>query len=89
MGKLTKIRIETDSLMVLKGRASMHAWCPQCQTEGEMLPLEGIAIVTNLARSETQEWIESDELHHVESQDGGVLICLNSMLKRMQSTRTT
>ena len=89
MAKQTRITIETDSLLVLKGRTPLRAWCPQCNSEGEMVPIEGVAVISNLARSAVDAWIESDELHHSQSANGAPLICLNSLLKRMQRTKTT
>src|SRR4051794_10313758 len=40
MAKQTKITIETDSLLILRGRNSTRAWCPRCAAEGEMIALE-------------------------------------------------
>ena len=89
MAKQTRITIETDSLLVLKGRTPLRAWCPQCHSEGEMVPIEGIAVISNLAPSAVEAWIESEELHHSRSADGAPLICLNSLLKRVQIPKTT
>ena len=35
MAKQTKITIETDSLLILRGRSSVRAWCPRCAAEVE------------------------------------------------------
>jgi hypothetical protein len=88
MAKQTKVTIETDSLLVLQGRSSLRAWCPQCGTEGEMIPLEGIGVISNLEPREVEAWIESEALHHSRAADGAPLICLNSMLKRVQKPKT-
>ena len=84
MAKQTRITIEADSLLVLKGRSSLHAWCPQCQAESELIPIEGVGVISNLAAPEVEAWIESEELHRSESADGNALICLSSLLKRVQ-----
>ena len=83
MAKHIKITIETDSLMVLRGRKALRAWCPQCRAESEMIPLDGIGVISNLTPPEFEAWIQSEDLHHVPSADGGALICLNSLLKRV------
>jgi hypothetical protein len=87
MAKRTRIMIETDSLLVLRGRKSLRAWCPQCGAEAEMIPLDDLAVVSNLPPAEVQAWMESPDLHHTKTADGTALICLNSMLKRVRRTR--
>ena len=88
MAKQTKITIETDSLLILRGRTLLRAWCHQCSGDTEMIPLEGVGVISNLLPSEVEAWIESEELHHSQSPDGGQLICLNSLLKRVQKSKT-
>jgi hypothetical protein len=87
MAKRTRITIETDSLLVLRGRKSLRAWCPQCGAEAEMIPLDDLGVVSNLPPAEVQAWMESPDLHHTKTADGTALICLNSMLKRVRRTR--
>ena len=87
MAKRTRITIETDSLLVLRGRKSLRAWCPQCGAEAEMIPLDDLGVVSNLPPAEVQAWRESPDLHHTKTADGTALICLNSMLKRVRRTR--
>ena len=84
MSKETKITIETNSLLILRGRSSLRAWCPDCASEAEMIPLDGVGVISNLAATEVEVWIQSEDLHHVMAADGALLICLNSMLKRIQ-----
>ena len=88
MAKQTKITIETDSLLILRGRTLLRAWCPQCSGETEMVPLEGVGVISNLPASEVEAWIESEDLHHSQAPDGGQLICLNSLVKCVQKPKT-
>ena len=88
MAKQTKITIETDSLLILRGRTALRAFCQQCSGETEMIPLEGIGVISNLPPVEGEAWIESQDLHRSQASDGGTLICLNSLLKRVQRTKT-
>lgn len=88
MAKQTKITIETESLLILRGRTSLRAWCQQCGEEAEMIPLEGVGVISNLPAPELEAWIESDDLHRSQSPDGKTLICLNSLLRRVQKTKT-
>jgi hypothetical protein len=88
MAKQTKITIETDSLLVLRGKTSLRAWCPQCAAEGEMIAIEGVGVISNLEPSEVEAWLESEPIHRSQAPDGATLICLNSLLKRVQKTKT-
>lgn len=86
MAKHTRITIETDSLLVLRGRRSLRAWCPKCASEVEMVPLDGVGVISNLTAPEVEAWMESEDLHHVQGDHSAPLICLNSMLKRVRRT---
>jgi hypothetical protein len=88
MTKQTKITIETDSLLILRGRASLRAWCQQCGEETEVIPLEGVGVISNLPTPEVEAWITSDNIHRSQAPDGGTLICVNSLLKCVQKTKT-
>jgi len=81
MARQTKITIETDSLLVLRGRNSLRAWCPQCAAEGAMIPLEGVGVISNLSPVEVEAWLESNSIHRWQMADGGLVICRNSLLK--------
>jgi hypothetical protein len=88
MAKQMKITVETDSLLVLRGRMPLRAWCAECSAEAEMIPLDDAEVVSNLPPAEVQAWMESEELHHSTAPDGAPMICLNSMLKRVQKAKT-
>jgi hypothetical protein len=87
MAKQTRITIETDSLLVVKGPNSLRAWCPQCQAESEAIPLEGVGVISNLAVPDVEAWMESQKLHRSQSAEGTALICLNSLLKCVHRTK--
>lgn len=88
MAKQTTITIETDSLLILRGRTSNRAWCPFCAAEGEMIEVENLRVVSNLERIALEEWLNSTELHRSQDADGTALICLNSLLARVQNKKT-
>ena len=88
MAKQTRITIETDSLLILRGRSSLRAWCSRCGAEAEMIALEETGVISNLERPELEEWLSSGELHRLQTAEGSTLICLNSLLARVQKTTT-
>jgi hypothetical protein len=88
MAKRTRITIVTDSLLVLHGRMSSRAWCSRRSAEAEVIHLSEVGVaLPNLLPAEMQGWMVSEELHHITTADGAVLICLNSMLKKLHRTR--
>lgn len=88
MAKQTRITIETDSVLILRARTLPRGWCDQCHAEAEMIPLEGVGVISNLSPSDVDAWIQSEDLHHAQVPEGGTLICLNSLLKRVQKSKT-
>jgi hypothetical protein len=89
LAKQTKITIETHSLLILQGRISRRAWCPQCGAEREVIALEDVGVLSNLERQELQEWLNSSDLHHSQTPDGSELICLSSLLARVRDTKSS
>jgi len=87
MAKPTKITVETDSLMIVRGRNSIRAWCPLCGAEAEMVAIESVGVISNLERPAVDEWLNSGTLHRSQSADGSEQICLNSLLASVLSTR--
>jgi hypothetical protein len=88
MAKQTTITIETDSLLIFQGRNSKRAWCPECAAEGEMIALESVGVISNLEKPALEDWLNSGKLHRSQAADGSTLICLNSLLARVQNTKS-
>ena len=89
MAKQTKITIESDSLLILRGRSSRRAWCPLCGTDAEMFAFENIGVISNLDRTAVEQWLNSGELHRSQGADGSAQVCLNSLLARVQNTKAS
>jgi hypothetical protein len=89
MAKQTKITIETDSLLILRGRSSVRAWCPRCAAKVEMIAMKDVGVISNLDPHALEEWLHSEELHRLQAADGSPLTCLNSLLARVQKTITS
>lgn len=87
MAKQTKVTIEADSLLIVRGRDSQRAWCPLCGAEAEVIALNNAGVISNLARSALEEWFNSGQLHRSQTPDGLLLICLNSLLARVQNPK--
>ena len=83
MAKRTTITIETRALLVLRSQTSTVAWCPLCAARVEMLLLEEVGLLTEHAPLLAQ-WLNSGEVHRLDSIDGSALVCLDSLLVRAQ-----
>ncbi len=88
MAKQMTIKIETDSLLILRARSSIRAWCPRCAAESEMIALENAGVISNLERPALEQWLNSGELHWSQAADGSGVICLNSLLARVKEWKT-
>ena len=78
MTKQTTITTETTSLLILRAGNSRRIWCPTCGAEVEML---------ELSTPEISGLGKLRDVHRTEAQDGGALICLKSLLDRVQTTK--
>lgn len=88
MAKRTTITIESDSLLILRGRSSRRGWCPRCEAETELIALEDAGVITNLDRPALEEWLNAENLHRLQTTDGSVVTCMNSLLACVQKTNT-
>ena len=88
MSKQTMITIETESLLILRSRNSRREWCPRCTAEAEMIALENTGATSNPQKTALEACLNSADLHLVQASDGSTLICLNSLLARVRSTKT-
>jgi hypothetical protein len=52
-----------------------------------MIALENAGVISNLDRRALEEWLNSGNLHRSQAADGSVLICLNSLLARVQKQK--
>lgn len=88
MARSTRITIETDSLLIIRGQTSIRRWCTLCAEEVEAFAPENTAVLSNLSTHEVDEWFNSGDLHRTQTPDGTELICLNSLLARLGSGTT-
>jgi hypothetical protein len=87
--KLTRITIETDSLLIVHGRSSDRVWCRHCEAEVGAIALENVGVISNLERAALEEWLNSGELHRLQTTGGSTSICLNSLLALVQKQKTS
>jgi len=49
-----------------------------------MIALENAGVISNLERPALEEWLNSEEVNWSHADDSSELICLNSLLARLQ-----
>jgi hypothetical protein len=86
MTRRTTITIETKSLLVLRSRSSRRCWCPVCGAEAEVIAIAPGDLLSQEVPAFAQ-WLKSEEVHRAEAPDGSLLICLTSLLNRVQNTQ--
>ena len=87
MAKQTKITIETESFLILRGTQYQPGVVSSLRGGREVIALEDIGVISNLERSAFEQWLNSPELHRSETPTGSTRICLNSLLARVQKTK--
>jgi hypothetical protein len=91
MKRRTEITIETERLLVL-GRSGGHdvsgsherplrpfVWCLSCADHVRPLSTDEAAIQASVTSLTIFHWVESNLLHYIESSEGLLLICPNSL----------
>jgi hypothetical protein len=51
--------------------------------------MEQTGVISNLDQAALEEWLNSEELHRLEIASGSAQICLNSLVARVQKTKTS
>ena len=78
--------IETERLVVIRRAVVVREWCEQCATEVDMVPLESVGELGEVAAGTIQLLLDSQKLH-LSNSSGPVRICLNSLLKSSVTER--
>jgi hypothetical protein len=82
MKKRTEIMVETDRLVVIqRGREkSMTVRCAECGTESFMFTVSEAAVLLHVSAMTVFRRAEAGQFHWLETPDGHLLICRNSLL---------
>jgi hypothetical protein len=79
----TEITIQTERLVLIRGRRSTRAWCQQCGREVEMVGLSQAAALAGGVKPTLPDSTQGRGWHVSEDQNGSPLICMESVLKSM------
>jgi hypothetical protein len=85
MRRRTEITIETERLMVLGKHGNYaisqrpYGWCPACSLHVEYLTTDEAALMTRVNSMSIFRWIQLGLLHYIETEEGLLLICRQSL----------
>ena len=76
--KRTTVTIETrHRTIVRRNRGQAIAWCERCRAEVQILSPDEVAEFVHMTAGDFFRRIEAGELHVLETDSGGLLICRN------------
>lgn len=78
--KRTHITVKSDQVLVIRrpGR-SLTAWCTECCSLVNMIAPEEAMAVAGVSSREIYRWVEAGRVHFLETSEGFLLICLDSL----------
>jgi len=80
MVKQITITIETNSLLVLRGKNACRRWCPLCAAESDTVEVGSAQALASLQSPGLEECLISGAVHRFETTEGLELICLTSLM---------
>jgi hypothetical protein len=69
-------------------RQSISAWCGSCRTAVLMLTPDEAAAFTQTTTRDVYRRVETGELHSIETDDGALRVCVNSLGGTAQGARS-
>ena len=83
----TQITINTSELTLIKKlQGTAQADCQPCGARVEMVTPEQAVTLTGIASRAIYGWVESGQVHFLETAEGHLLICLDSLRATQQDS---
>ena len=81
----TKISLEKRQRTTIRLRRRLiEVWCGQCAAEVQMMPPETAAALAGTTPRLIYRRVENGELHFLETREGELLVCRNSLIAGSQ-----
>ncbi len=78
--KRTEITIATrEATIIRRTKPIIRRWCAECAAEVRMATPDKAAAISSVTPRAIYRRVENSEIHFVETDDGHLLICLNSL----------
>lgn len=84
----TRITISKSEVLVIrKSQGLALADCPQCARQTQMLAAEQVVTLSGISSLNLFKLVESGQLHFLETAQGHLLICLESLRARLSTEK--
>ena len=74
-----RITIQTERLLVMSSSRSLYSLCAACGDEVRMVTIDQAASLARVNSREIDQKLEAGTLHSIETTEGSVLVCFNSL----------
>ena len=81
MAARTRITVERDTILLVRHARVEQAWCPFCGTVVDVVTLPNEDVAEFMASIDVQGWIITQKLHTSRQANGGLRICLLSLIR--------
>ena len=78
-----RITIQTERLLVMSHGKSLYSLCSTCGDEVRMVTIDQAATLARLSSREIYREVEAGMLHFIETTEGSLLVCFNSLNARI------
>jgi hypothetical protein len=83
------ITIQTERLLVINRSRGLYSLCAACGDEVRMVTIDQAAVLARVTSREIYREVEAGMLHFIETTEGSLLICFNSLNdSNLQTERT-
>ena len=91
-GNMTKTRrmritIQTERLLMMNRGRNEDSLCPSCSSQVRMVTVDQAASMSGVNSREIYRRIEAGKLHFIETSEGSLLLCFNSMNQTNQTKK--
>lgn len=77
----TEITVETEQVWIIRqSRQAAPAWCSQCAATTWMVAPKQAALLSEQSLLAIRRQMKDGPLHFIETEEGQLLICLNSLM---------
>ena len=74
-----RITIQTERLLVMSSGKSLYSLCAACGEEVRMITIDQAATLARVNSRDIYREVEAGMLHFMETTEGSLLICFNSL----------
>ncbi|MBI3653384.1 MAG: hypothetical protein HY231_20330 [Acidobacteria bacterium] len=78
--KITEITIEIhEEWIIRRAQHQAQGRCADCNDQLTMITIDEAAALAQVSARAVYRWVESSQIHFVETEDGQLLVCINSL----------